>query len=1318
MKKRLIIITLFIYGIGLHVFSQSLEKYPLPKPLPPNAASLFKVLERPVGSYTGTVPVNIPVCAVSSGALTADVSLNYNSTGGIKVEEIGGSAGLGWSLSDGAGRITQMVKGLPDDMGGMLNPGTGVKPSTFNSQNQGHLEWVAMKAIDLEPDVYYFNFLGRSGRFFFKENGSIVMMDNVGLKITYDTYSISAPPYAPYIRRWVVTDEHGAKYYFGQNKANAGEVKTYNTSGNDISSRSWYLTEAYDINEENKITYTYIASGGLMTTFAGGSHPLFFYSNECQGFDTYTQTDVITTDAGEFLVSRIDANNGSIVFQTVLDYSYGPRRVTAIEQYDQNNSLVKFFHLNYGIFARGSPKLKSFSEFGISPADSITTEFEYEELQYLPGNLSTSVDYWGFYNGVYNGSVFPNTNAYFQTAFGNTRRVEDIYADRNPNPGYAEANILKKIKYPTGGSREFIYEGNTVLTSENLNQYHPDPDYTVNQSFSETQFTNYGNGNYPSMQHCFTVNSNDGGAKFYYYLNGLNSFCNNYQVKIVKTTSPCDLQDGFDIWTFNNDPSGSWIIENGYYRVDVYVTDPYFACTISSLEGSWKECSISTQTITTPHGDYQVNNRKAGGLRMKEIKDYDPATNQYSSTFYYYKLYSTDSTYTSGLLVSKPQFVEIENDGTPEYAKCVYARLIPQSSYPLAAEGGSYVVYPEVRTVTPGNGRIDHTFSYQMDYPTGGFPYGPMVDNSIYRGKPVKETYFTDAGIKNLEKTYTYAYGNEGGQVGIKTKIYWQMNCSYCVYYIPPYVFSETKPAPSGGFDDIADMAAQNMYGIDGFRCLVESETTTQYSNGNPLSATVTTDYSFHNGYWVPSNTKTTLSNGQTLEKVNNYTFTPPSSFSFGLSQAEINTKDQLLTANIIEPIEQVEQVKNGSTLVGIRGGAKLIYNISGGKYRLSSLKKFSGTTLASQTDYGQFNTYGMPQEYTVLNQPSQVVLYGYKNLYPVAQVTGSSYSAVSALVNPSVLYTPSSNVTLRTELDKIHSGLAGVKALVTTSIYDTRYGIASVKEPSGKLLSYGYDGFGRLMMVKDQNDNVLKKYCYNYNGKTPNCTLHGNGATSGNFIKNDCTNGQQGSNTVTYPVVANKYYATTQTEADAMAQADINTNGQAYANANGSCAWFNDEKSGQFTKNDCGSGYTGSTETYIVPAHTYSSTVNQATADALAQNDVDNNGQNFANSYGSCTEDNITLYYNNAYYAYYPIYFTFTNLNTYQQYNFQTDWYGYSGTLGQLPPGYYEVEIYNPYNYGYHYYETNCYDYTWGYTYAYMYFATFDTYCNTITIY
>ena len=68
---------------------------------------------------------------------------------------------------------------------------------------------------------------------------------------------------------------------------------------------------------------------------------------------------------------------------------------------------------------------------------------------------------------------------------------------------------------------------------------------------------------------------------------------------------------------------------------------------------------------------------------------------------------------------------------------------------------------------------------------------------------------------------------------------------------------------------------------------------------------------------------------------------------------------------------------------------------------------------------------------------------------------------------------------------------------------------------------------------------------------------------------------------------------------------------------------YWNVVKSASIAKNDCGGIYvtgSGTSVTYTVPANTYSSTVDQATADALAQADVDANKQSYANAHGSCT--------------------------------------------------------------------------------------------------
>jgi hypothetical protein len=64
---------------------------------------------------------------------------------------------------------------------------------------------------------------------------------------------------------------------------------------------------------------------------------------------------------------------------------------------------------------------------------------------------------------------------------------------------------------------------------------------------------------------------------------------------------------------------------------------------------------------------------------------------------------------------------------------------------------------------------------------------------------------------------------------------------------------------------------------------------------------------------------------------------------------------------------------------------------------------------------------------------------------------------------------------------------------------------------------------------------------------------------------------------------------------------------------------YFNVQQSQSFTRNNCGTGYIGGTVTYTVPPGAYGSTISQAAADQLATNDMNANGQNYANANGQC---------------------------------------------------------------------------------------------------
>jgi hypothetical protein len=75
------------------------------------------------------------------------------------------------------------------------------------------------------------------------------------------------------------------------------------------------------------------------------------------------------------------------------------------------------------------------------------------------------------------------------------------------------------------------------------------------------------------------------------------------------------------------------------------------------------------------------------------------------------------------------------------------------------------------------------------------------------------------------------------------------------------------------------------------------------------------------------------------------------------------------------------------------------------------------------------------------------------------------------------------------------------------------------------------------------------------------------------------------------------------------------------------STTYYNTQVTATATKNDCGTGSTGSTVTYTVPAKKYSSTVSQSAVDNLAVTDLNTNKQAYANANGICTA--IPVYYN-----------------------------------------------------------------------------------------
>ena len=148
-------------------------------------------------------------------------------------------------------------------------------------------------------------------------------------------------------------------------------------------------------------------------------------------------------------------------------------------------------------------------------------------------------------------------------------------------------------------------------------------------------------------------------------------------------------------------------------------------------------------------------------------------------------------------------------------------------------------------------------------------------------------------------------------------------------------------------------------------------------------------------------------------------------------------------------------------------------------------------------------------------------------------------------------------------------------------------------------------------------NANIAGGQSYaNANG---GCTWW-NDAYSQDFTRNNCGDGGVGTS-VTYTVPANTHSSRiSKADANAKAVTQASTSGQGHANTHGGCTWYNDSRSGNFTRNNCADGGSGSTHSYTIAANTYSSTVSKANANSQADSALASLGQANANSVGSCT--------------------------------------------------------------------------------------------------
>ncbi len=791
-------------------------------PPSPNAASLGKYGDVPVSYYTGTPNITIPIYQLQGRELSVPISLSYHA-GGNKVEDIASWVGLGWSLNAG-GAIVRMVRGIPDEgSGGILSSSVSVNDFFAASASVQNTYMTNSNAglIDFEPDVFIFNFNGRSGKFFLEKVGN----ELVGYPTPYSDLQIRYTS-----GEWTITDEMGVKYSFGGGNTDEIVSASYGNGRSSLGVRAytsaWYLKKITSPKgEEINFQYTpYFSSYCQRVSETkyylrsdGSSIPPCTNTPDSKGFSEVELT-------GSKL-SKITSTLGIIDFVPAADERLdinGDKALDRIIVRDFDNRVLKQFAMSYTYFESVGGLSSTFCNENNQNSrsfrlrlDRITEQpsggntvppyiIEYNQER-LPDRLSNSMDHWGYYNGQNNATLVPSY--LYSTIDGVDLLLTG--ANRSADPTKVTAGIIKKIIYPTGGSTEFEFEAHEAFVPN---------DFLYREEFVDPPLIPYASvqswtgrlvhsdfvvslpktdplkppGGYFEITVSGTCNASnrDGDGC------GAQIFVNNIDTQIGYFVAGGEI---------NGHQTNRVFLPNGNYSL-ISEAHNFGSTNIQNLRAS--VAGPDPATAIDRSGAY---NKKIGGTRIKRIisnaREYGSPPVVKRFTYYSENVPSQ----SSGVIVSKPIYsytsardVSVEVGPGAIFGTCLDMIRTATSQASLATTQGSHVGYEFVQIYHGDNGDngreiVKYTTSKQHpDVLYETFPFAPSVNLDWRRGLVMQNKIQSNNVGIFIDKQVTnnnYQFFKETGELYLKYFDGIKMGCahtglalgaSYCI--APVYV--------------------------------------------------------------------------------------------------------------------------------------------------------------------------------------------------------------------------------------------------------------------------------------------------------------------------------------------------------------------------------------------------------------------------------------------------------------------------------------------------------------------------------------------------
>jgi YD repeat-containing protein len=1065
---RLILILLILPFV---VFSQTIN--PPTDIKSPNTANLGHYGDVPVNLYNGTTNVNVPLYSFNEGGVPLDVSLSYDSSG-VRVNSTASWVGQNWSLNAG-GVITRSIRGEKDlkfrqlyrpernityfqqgfkNVGWRLNTTDWATTSNLANLVNESDAWTRSNDyydMDLEPDIFTFNFMGISGKFFLGNDGEWKVQSDQKLKIevverltpTFSTSTLNTDVFD--VGQIMITDLKGIKYLFGkiddhieytnplQNYVSQPWGYSYKEA--DEIPNAWYLSSVEDHNNVLLYEFEY-ERGSPITHFYRVNN---YSKGGCMSANndgTYSYFGVITEFTGEhcngsvilpIYLKQIQSGSGkTIVFNSseldVVPYSVDkhPLKGAVRSQFHEFFLSPPRDHF-HAVANFTSSDFNTRAEFFQARMELFMSQLKWrklDEIKILDKNdlniLNLNLNYFSIgENGRLNLQSVDNIGRNSQEL--NLYSFEYNSFDELPHPlskQFDKWGFFNNIDYsvPTVVSRQFDY-------------YNPIPDdYFAGHEYSRRS-SDYG----ATRGMLKKINYPTGGFTFFIYEANKAS----QKVNAMKQLEPFDINTTIggvrikNIIKSSNHSVNEWITYN--YEGGILMYDPVFFHPNWPSSGNFGDSYVFDINSLVP-----LSNINGGHIGYSKVTETYGDNSKSIYRFTDYNLYP-DIAYEATLSAEQSVF----NKSTDR--SLLRGKLLGNEKY------NSNNILKQSTDLTYLN-----------------------VDLQPYSDKYVRAFEYKKPGSCS---TYGETFGN-----------------AYKLYYMN---YDVVRRSTTTYFDNNTSIVERSDYDYNEDHLI--SETTTTKSDGN----VVTQKTKYPRDYAVE--TSTVLIPG----------VSPPIIYK---NVYRVMYERNMLNYPI--EVTQTSNNKTlGSTLNSyIRSSNGNTVSIN--PFKSSSLKKQStldanfvpavGTSsyldliidpkMEDQIIYDKFDEKGNILMYHLVDGTNTVFVWGYNKTKVIAKIDNvTDYNSISNYIynlqtlsdldDDRTLNNAGNEGALRQALNNLRSltSLGLSESFITTYTYDPLIGITSITDPRGRTMYYEYDDFNRLKWVKDHEGNILSENEYKY---------------------------------------------------------------------------------------------------------------------------------------------------------------------------------------------------------------------------------------------